>query len=122
MLVLLFIGNQIISQTINQISIGELDKEYIELTKTTRVLTNTIGIDIDWGQKQVSSFSTQNRLRDEAGPLILNSIVEALNLFDQNGYELFQIYVEVSGTSSTTHYLLKRKKKVMKPCLDLNNK
>jgi hypothetical protein len=56
------------AQNVNGISIKDLDIEYLKVTQVTKLLSTTINIKIDYGQR-IKSFSTDDVtiLKDKEG-------------------------------------------------------
>ena len=67
---------------------------------------------VDYGQKvTLGEASTIEDLATNK-PVIFNSMVDALNFMDKNGWEYIDSYaVSMANSGSVYHYLLKRKNK-----------
>jgi hypothetical protein len=85
---------------------------YCELVGSTRLLSNKVTVQIDFGQ--ATKFFSDKRYKDpETGkPVIFNSMIDALNFMGKDKWEFVQAYIvtEGSGTSSQNvyHFLLKK--------------
>src|SRR5688572_33373330 len=82
------------SQTINGAPLKELDAEHILIVGTTKILSNKVTIAIDFGQEnKFFNAKDDGRITDETGkPLVLNSMVDALNFLSKYGYEFVDAY------------------------------
>ncbi len=92
------------------VDINELGNvKYVEIVGVQKFLSNKLTIAIDYGQK--FSWGTDQRIEREDGkPIIFNSMVEALNFMNVNGWEFVNNYIVTIGNSQNVyHYLLKRK-------------
>ncbi len=104
-----FIGKaQVIVEGVN---VNELDIKYIELVGTAKVLNPfKMKVFVDYGQ----DFSwKQQTIKDAAGKnAAFNSMIDALNFMDANGWVFVSNYV-VSGSdgSLTYRYILQKKDK-----------
>ncbi|WP_373519557.1 hypothetical protein [Pricia sp.] len=96
---------------VNDRPIGEIDVEYIEIVVTARALSHKVNVEIDFGQDtNFFSGSKQTRIEDEDGKRIkFNSMIDALNFMNKNGFEFVQAYVVDTDDSTICHYLMKRK-------------
>ena len=83
-------------------------EEYCIMEVVGQLLGPKVTIAVDYGQ-EYRSFS-HSRLRDAEGrPRTFDSAVDALSYQNAQGWELFQVYTPVSGKTSTTYYLMKRR-------------
>lgn len=104
-----------LSQTVNGLSIEEIDQEYIRIVGTY-TFTGKISVDIDFGQEQKWSTKKDTKIIGKDGKKIkFNSMVDALNFMHQYNYELNQAYaitINNLGRNQTVyHYLMQRKVK-----------
>lgn len=85
--------------------------EYLEIVVTSRELSDKVNVEIDFGQDtNFFSGSKQARIEDEDGKRIkFNSMIDALNFMDKNGFEFVQAYVVNTDDDTICHYLMKRK-------------
>ena len=112
-LILIFLGlSQVFSQTINGIPLKEVDVEFVQIVGTAKLLSTQLNIQIDFGQRtKLFTANKETILRDEQGnPLVLNSMVDALNFMSQNGYDFLNAYALTMGSQNVYHFLLKRRK------------
>lgn len=97
------------SQTVNDIPLKDFTAQYVEIVGTRKPLTNKVLIEIDFGQvNKVWNFKDM-QLRDKDNkPIILNSMIDALNFMCKNGYDFVQAYAYAEGSQSVYHYLMRR--------------
>lgn len=91
-------------------NINDLDIKYIEMVGQSKVLSLTkiklfidYGQDFSWKQQTVETADGKN-----AG---FNSVIDALNFLDANGWEYVNNYVIDNNGALTYKYLLRRKEK-----------
>ena len=86
------------AQFINGTPIAELTVPYMKIT-TTKTLNNKVGVQVDYGQVDKPLTPKDNVLLDQDGrSYVLNSPIDALNLFSLIGYELVTSYtIKQSG-------------------------
>lgn len=98
------------SQTVNDIPIEDIDVDYIEVVGTSKILSNKLTIELDFGQENKLFNSKDTQVKDEDGKrLTFNSMIDALNFFSDNGYEFATAYAVTIGNRNVYHYMLKRK-------------
>jgi hypothetical protein len=114
-LFVLFIGfllfKQSSAQTVNDVPIKDIDVEYVQIVGTSRLLSNKVTIEIDFGQEnKLFSSDKDTRIKDANGKnMIFNSMVDALNFMTKNGYGFVQAYgFSMGNNQSVYHYLLKK--------------
>ena len=100
------------SQTVNDIPIKDIDVEYVQIVGTSKLFSNKLSIEIDFGQEnKLFSSDKDTRVKDVNGKnLIFNSMIDALNFMTQNGYEFVQAYAFSVSNQNVYHYLLRKKK------------
>ena len=106
------VSSTVMSQTINDVHIKDLDTKYIQLTAIQKGFSATkVTVKVDLGQeiKTFSSAKDMIIMDAEGNRLVFNTTVDALNFFDDNGYEFVTAYAVASGQSSVYRYLLKKK-------------
>ena len=98
--------------TVNGQPINSIDVEYVRIVGTSNLLNTKVTIDLEFGQ-QNKLFSTKDTkiLNSDGSPLVLNSMVDALNFMSENGYEFISAYAITTGNQNVYHYLKKRKNK-----------
>jgi hypothetical protein len=101
------------SQTVNDTPVKDIDVDYVQIVGTSRLLSNKVTIEIDFGQEnKLFSSDKDTRIKDANGKnLVFNSMVDALNFMTKNGYEFVQAYAFSAGSNQNVyHYLLRKKK------------
>ena len=100
------------SQTVNDIPIKDIDVEYVQIVGTSRVLSNKLSIEIDFGQEnKLFSSDKDTRVKDVNGKnMIFNSMIDALNFMTKNGYEFVQAYAITIANQNVYFYLLRKKR------------
>ena len=106
----LLITSPLFSQTVNDVPIKDIDVKYIEIIGSQRSVSSKMNIEIEFGQKGNLIGSNNTKIKDENGERVLfNSMVDALNFMDKNGYEYLDSYTTSFNDNSTYHYILKKK-------------
>lgn len=83
-------------------------EEYCIVEVGGQLFSRKVTIAVDYGQEQKALGTS--RVRDAEGRLqTFASVVDALNYQNAQGWELFQVYTPVSGKTSSTYYLMKRR-------------
>lgn len=100
------------SQTVNDIPIRDIDVNYVQIVGTSRLLSNKLTIEIDFGQEnKLFSSDKDTRVKDVNGKnMVFNSMIDALNFMTKNGYEFVQAYALTLSNQNIYHYLLQKKK------------
>ena len=89
-------------------SLNEIDITYIELIGRTKFLNPfKLKIIVDYGQKL--SWNQQTIRNENGNNQSFNSMVDALNFMEKNGWEYVSNYLVTSGDEQTYRYLLRRK-------------
>ncbi|MBD2716874.1 hypothetical protein KBK19_17655 [Microvirga sp. STR05] len=82
-------------------------EEYCQLNAQQK-LNGKITISVDYGQQQ--KFFSRNLFRDAEGrPVEFNSVIDALNWLNSQGWEFLNAYVQVEDGSSVSHYVMRRR-------------
>jgi hypothetical protein len=98
------------SQTVNDVPIKDIEAKYIEIVGSKRSISSKMNIEIEFGQKGNLIGSNNTKIKDENGERVLfNSMVDALNFMDKNGYEYLDSYITTFNDDNTYHYILKKK-------------
>lgn len=100
------------AQSIDGVALEEIESTYIQLTGRGRLFSNTIRVEVDFGQDRSRGRVNDSQIIDQNGNVVLfNSMVDALNFFDRLGYE----YVDSEHISedSPIQYLLRKKREEM---------
>ena len=100
------------SQTVNDIPLKDINVEYVQIVGTSRLLSNKVTVEIDFGQlDKLFSSDKDTRIKDANGKnMIFNSMIDALNFMTKNGYEFVQAYAVAVSNQNVYHYLLRKKK------------
>ena len=97
------------SQTVNDVPIKDIDVDYIQILGTPKYLSNNVTIEIDFGQENKFWSAKEIQVKDENAKLVnFNSMIDALNFFSKNGYELVDAYSMILNNQNVYHYLLKK--------------
>jgi hypothetical protein len=85
------------------------DVKYVEIVGIQKFLSTKVTVVIDYGQK--FNWTADQRIEKEDGkPIIFNSMVEALNFMNKNGWDFVNNYIVTMGSNQNVyHYLLKRR-------------
>ncbi len=100
------------SQTINDVPIKDIDVEYVQIVGTSKLFSNKVTIEIDFGQvDKLFSSDKDTRVKDADGKnMVFNSMIDALNFMTKNGYEFVHAYAITVSNQNVYHYLLRKKK------------
>ena len=105
---LFLIGSLQAQVMVNDININELEEvKYCELIGTERLLTMKIIVQIDHGQPR-KLFRLQTISDVNGKPKNFNSMIDALNFMEKNGWSYVNSHTTVTDGSSIHHWLLKR--------------
>lgn len=98
------------AQTVNDIPVKDIDVDYVQIVGTSKLFSNKLTIEIDFGQEnKFFSSDKDTRVKDEKGKnMIFNSMVDALNFMTKNGYEFVQAYAFATNNQNVYHYLLRK--------------
>jgi hypothetical protein len=101
----------VFSQTVNDIPIKDIDVDYIQIVGTSKLMSNKVTIEIDFGQENKYWSAKDTQVKDENGKLVVfNSMIDALNFLSKNGYEFVDAYTITISNQNVYHYMLKKKK------------
>lgn len=82
-------------------------EEYVLVVATSKLLSTKVTIALDYGQEQ-KLFKDQ-RVRSEDGKVqAFNSVVDALNYMNSQGWRFVNAYAITMGNSNVYHYLMRR--------------
>lgn len=96
-IILSFIFSNVVnSQIVDGIPLSEIQTEYISFSIRSTKVENKITINLSYGQ----TFMPKNiTVKDENGkPYEFNSIIEVLNIMNENGYEYTDKYEDFDKT------------------------
>ncbi len=98
--------------SINGILLRQLKVDYIQILGYSKILSNKINIQVDYGQGNNIWDGTDTRLVSGNGKIMtLNSMIDALNFFSINGFEFVQAYAFSVNGENVYHYLLRKNQK-----------
>ena len=112
--ILLFIAliysSTIFSQTVNDIPIKEIDVAYVQIVGTSKLMSKKVSIQIDFGQEtKFFSGGREAIVKDARGkPTKFNSMIDALNFMNENGYDFVSAYTLTMGNQNVYHFLLRK--------------
>jgi len=94
---------------VDDVDVNKLDHvKYVELVGQQKFLSMKIVVNVDYGQAY-KPFK-QQRVQDMNGKnMAFNSMIDALNFMEANGWEFVNNYATQTTDSSIFHYLLRRK-------------
>lgn len=83
---------------------------YAEIVGTSKLFSNKVTVEIDYGQATKFFHADKNRIVDEeTGKVkVFNSMVDAMNFMGTMGWEFVQAYVITSGSTNVYHWLMKK--------------
>ena len=100
----------------SQVSVEGVDINELEAVKYVQMLGynkslfgQKIIVTIDYGQK-FNAFKSQLIKDKNDNNLVFNSMVDALNFMEENGWEYVNNTEYSTGSSNVSHFLLKRQK------------
>ena len=97
------------SVTVNDIPIKNIDVEYIQIVGTSKLMSNKVSIEIDFGQENKYWSNKNTVVKDGDGKKMdFNSMIDALNFMNQNGYEFVQAYAFSVNNQNVYHYLIRK--------------
>lgn len=98
------------TQTVNDVPISEIDVEYIELRGASKMMSNKMIVEIEYGQQNKFLIAKDAQIRDENGKVVVfNSMIDAMNFFSANGYELVNAYAVVIQGKPWYHWVIRKK-------------
>jgi hypothetical protein len=98
------------SQSLNNVPIRDIDIKYFEVIATFNQSNTMTSFELDLGQTNRAFTNKQITIRDQNGIVMkFYSMVDVLNFFSKNGFELDETYTISSGNIHYNHYVLKRK-------------
>lgn len=111
---LLCVSFSMSSQTVNNIPLKDIDVEYIQIVGTSRMMSDKVNIEIDFGQDtKFFGSNKRKKIRDKKGNKVkFNSMIDALNYMSQNGFSFVQAYALTEEKQNIYHYLMKKKLEV----------
>ncbi len=91
---------------VNDVNINELDIKYVELVGQAKINPTKIKVIVDYGQP--FSFKSQAIRGAQGEKAAFNSMIDALNFMEANGWVFVSNYVINNQGTITTRYILKK--------------
>ena len=109
-LVIALLGFTANSQSINGVDLKDIDQTYVQIVGTTGMMSSKVKIEIDFGQRnKYFSSSKDTRLVGKDGKnLKFNSMIDALNFMNENGYEFLSANAFAKGNQMVYHFMLQK--------------
>lgn len=98
------------AQSLDDVPLKDIDVKYMLIRGQQKAFSTKLNITVDFGQR-TKLFSGKNRgvLKDKDGKVLeLNSMVDALNFFYENGYEFISAYTTTVSNQNVYNYLLRK--------------
>jgi hypothetical protein len=100
----------IYAQTVNDIPIKEIDVEFVQIVGTSKLFSNKLTIEIDFGQENKFWSQKDTQVKDADGKkMVFNSMIDALNFMSKIGYNFINAHAITIGNQNVYHYLLQKK-------------
>ena len=97
------------AQTVNGVRLSEIKTDYIQVKGIKRTFSDKIFISLEYGQ-MVNSIEDSYIKDDDGKKMEFDSALDFVNKTKHYGYELFQVFSELTNNdSSRAVYVLKRK-------------
>ncbi|WP_338876926.1 hypothetical protein WBJ53_14820 [Spirosoma sp. SC4-14] len=110
-LALLLFPSALLAQTVNGVPLKNINVEYVQIVGTSKLLSNKLTIEIDFGQENSYWSQRDTQLRDANDKLLtFNSMIDALNFMTSHGYEFIQAYAFSVSSQNVYHYLLRKRR------------
>ena len=95
---------------VNNVDITQLNVKYIQLVGTTKLLNiNEVVINVDYGQDIKWNSPRQTIKGPDGKDMAFESMIDALNYFDNNGYDFVSRETVTVGQQNVYHYILRRR-------------
>ena len=83
-------------------------EEYCMVLATAKMMSTKVTITIDFGQER--KYFSDARYKDDAGKVVtFNSVIDALNFMNSQGWEFVNAYAITVGGQNVYHYVMKRR-------------
>jgi len=106
---ILYNASTAFGQTVNDVPISAIDVEYIQIFSSAKPFSSVITIQADFGQKRnYMSTESTSLLNSEGQPIEFNSMIEAINLFSQFGYEYLDAYSVNINSRDVVYFVLRK--------------
>ena len=98
------------SQTVNGLEISSIESEYMEIIAISKLMSNKVNISLQFGQEDKMFKMKDSALLDANGKQVkFNSVTDALNFFNEVGYEFIDRVVVTGNYGMYYSIILKRK-------------
>lgn len=99
------------AQTVDGVSLSDTNAAYLQILIQSKVFSKKVTVEVDFGQDTSNARVNGSQVSDLRGKVIeFNSVVDALNFFDQLGYEFIESNRSHSERIEVNQYLLRRKR------------
>lgn len=96
------------AQSIDDVPLSSIDVEYLQIVGMSKFMSNKVTIAIDYGQER--KLMTDTRVKDKNDKVMnFNSMIDALNFMEENGYEFVNAYAISTSNQNVYHYMLRKK-------------
>lgn len=108
--VLLVMSSRGYAQTVDNVPLDSIQTQYIQIVGVQKFLSTKVTVHIEFGQHNKVFSNKDTELRDEEGNrIVFNSMIDALNFMNENGYEFVQAYAITYGSQNVYHYIMRKK-------------
>ena len=101
------------TQTIDGVSIADIDSDYIMLLGYKGLMSNKVSISVDYGQDAAAKIFGAGKMiiKDQKNKVVkFNSMMGAVNFFSAYGFEFVNAYAISTGNQNVYHFIMKRRK------------
>ena len=106
--ILAFVGFNANSQVIvDDVNINDLDIKYVELVGRNKIGFGKIKVIVDYGQP-LKIFTSQAIRAADGTKAAFNSMIDALNFMEANGWEFVSNYVVPGPEENEVRYILRK--------------
>jgi len=109
--IFLFTANTLVAQTVNDVPLKDIPAKYVQIVGQGKMFSNKLTIQLDFGQKDNMWSSKEHNLKDKDGNMLeFNSMIDALNFMNANGYEFETAYTLTDNNGKSIYHFLMKKK------------
>ena len=86
-------------------------EQYCLVLATSKLFSTKVTVALDYGQEtKLFGMNASSQVKDEAGKIqSFNSVVDALNYMNSQGWEFVNAYVVTIANQNVYHYLMRRR-------------
>jgi hypothetical protein len=85
-------------------------EQYCMVMATSKLFSTKVTVTLDYGQETKFFGGGANIVKDEAGKIqAFNSVVDALNYMNSQGWEFVNAYVITVANQNVYHYLMRKR-------------